>query len=386
VGQFVEIRVLSVNCANMETSSAEYDQFALSGAVMVDGKTHPFAFPTVALKTGWSWPYNEVLFSGWVEGDSVSIGAIGMDIDDSDGWAKTEADVRKVVEVIAKAASKLPVPYIGDVIGKIPDVIDFFTGLDDDDEVFRCAETVTLEVLGGGVTRTKTIEPRTRNSRMAGPITISDWNYSLTFAVTWTGQYDDFEDGPEIRETTRPHRDSVSSEWAGTWRSADREVACRISPSVRDLQWVDIESEVRGVITRTEGAAISQVSIELLPGESVSGIDDLAERMRRQHPIVAVTKPREHGTVIERLDPVVNRNWRRNLLEKTKLPTKPVVSPVGGGRVQLADGHVLEIHEALQNGEPDGFVLHYIGPAQVTDVIFPPAATDVVLTRPHDIT
>lgn len=338
MANYVEVRLIRVICHDKESSSAEHDVFALTGAVVVDGQTYPFAHPAVPLKTGWTFSYQMPLFAGWVHQPSIGIGALGMDLDNSDGWVKSEDDVRKVTKAVAKAASYLPVQYIDSVIEHIPDAIDFFAGLDEDDEVFRWAEDIPLERLAPGQTETKIIAPRVRGEKSA-LISISDWDYALEFGVTWQEPYPAFPPTKPTSWSTQPDTDTMPAAWLGGWESVSGGIECWITRSAGSSWHLDVHTKER------------------LPNGEVREFDTL-------------------GAAVAGISPVALR------LGGAGAAVDDAPAPGAGDRIQLANGCVLEMRRVFADGvEIDDRVIRYAGPGRVSDVLDAPSI-DIDLERP----
>lgn len=386
MANYVEVTLLRVVCNEMESSSAEHDVFALTGAVVVDGKTHPFAHPAIPLKTGWTFTYQMPLFAGWVDQPSIGIGALGLDLDNSDWWVKNEEDIRKVTSAVAKAASYLPVPYIDSVINGIPEVVDFFTGLDEDDEVFRWAQDISLEPLGPGQTRTKVLAPRVSGERSA-IISISDWDYSVEFAITWQAPYPSFGPSTPVTWTSRPHTDTMPAEWLGAWESESAGIECVITRSTDSMWSLDIHTKERlpnGDVREfdTRGVSIAGLNAEVLLRSAMTG--DLS-LMSATPAVLGVSTRTDAGFLIERLEPAVHALQPDEAVGDLWLGPISVLLPVAGDRVQLANGCVLEMRRTFADGvETGGRLVRYAGPASVTDILHNPPI-DVELERPLHI-
>ncbi|MCP2638398.1 hypothetical protein K0817_017740 [Microbacterium sp. HD4P20] len=107
----------------------------------------------------------------------MGTGALGLDLDNSDRWVKNEEDIRKVTGAVAKAASYLPVPYIGSVINGIPEVVgDVWRG---PGSVFLPVAGDRLQLASGCVLEMRRtfadgVETGGRLIRCAGPASVAD--------------------------------------------------------------------------------------------------------------------------------------------------------------------------------------------------------------------
>lgn len=327
----VTVTLIRAICNDMDSSVAEHDHFSLSGAVVVDGKTIPFAEVGQGMKTGWTFSYHRTLFQGWVEQPTVGLGAIGLDIDNSDWWVRNEEDVRKITSAVSKAASFLPIPYLDKVIDAIPGAVELVTGWDEDDVVFRWAQNVELPPLGPGVEDTIVLSPRTSSETAFG--IISDSDYTVEFAVTWQVQYPSLAGSstPTVW-TSRPLTGTLPAAWPGWWESESAGVTCIVTRNPDSLERLDVRTtEASPSETQREsatiGARISGTSADLLRGVVLDGA----------------------------------------------APAPAPTHPDRGDRVQLSNGCILEIREAVADGQPTGVtVLRYAGPGSVDDPLTNP--------------
>lgn len=387
MANYVEITLLRVVCNEMESSSAEHDVFALTGAVVVDGTTHPFAHPAIPLKTGWTFSYHMPLFAGWVDQPTVGIGALGLDLDNSDWWVKNEEDIRKVTGAVARAASYLPVPYIDSVIDGIPEVVDFFTGLDEDDEVFRWAQDIPLEPLGPGQKRTKVLAPRA-SGKTSAIITISDWDYSVEFAITWQAPYPSFGPTTPVTWTTRPDSDTMPAAWLGGWKSQAAGIECWITRSEGSMWTLDIHTKERlpdGEVREfdTLGASIAGLNAQVMVASALTG--EHLSLVSAAPAVLGLSTRTDAGLLVERLEPAVHALQPEEVVGDVWRAPISVLLPVAGDRVQLANGCVLEMRRTFADGvETGGRLVRYAGPAGVGDILHNPPI-DVELERPTHI-
>ena len=201
-------------------------------------------------------------------------------IDDSGWWVKNEDDIRKVTDVIGAAVAKTLAPFIGTIIKAIPEVVDFFKGLDEGDEVSRCAADMPLDAPGPGQSRTKVLEPRTRGSRTVSGLSISNWNYSVEFAVIGQVRTRRSALGSDVPHLGAAQRLDAAGGDKGAWESESRALTYLVERS-QGAPWpIDVtlkEALPTGTVeTKTERVSISGLNVEIAGASATSTFSSAA--------------------------------------------------------------------------------------------------------------
>lgn len=260
MGWFVEVYAASVECADIESVTAR-DMFAIVGSVLVDGRSHGFITPAMAVGRGEThmmggYPTGPgELYRGWSDSPRLGFTVRGYDIDDNDKWVRNRETIKKVVEAIEMITDDIPV--VGDIVSvaaKIPDVVDVFVDADSDDLVLGYTGWIDLVVGPSERTITQWKSIRTRRDDDTG---YSSSDYTLNLRIVSRQTAGSFGDVPVPR--LRPHRGSDLEDWVGAWQGPH--VDCAISRGtsalgVSDVLTVEITEQVDGGTTQIRERAV----------------------------------------------------------------------------------------------------------------------------------
>lgn len=391
----VTVRIGRVVCHDRESLS-EYDAFALTGAVVVDGHVHGFALEPVAVNERIAATYVDPIYRGRSQSRQIGLVLRGYDIDDNDRWKKHRAAIQETSDRLADAAEYVPVvgEYAALLLKHWPKVVDLVVSLDKDDLLLSVATAVDLPEVSPTLFRDShhSITVRGRRSDRTG---YSDWDYTVPVHFSYANL--DVPSFGQVAATThRPRKNSRAAEWVGVWESAH--VTCHVTPSARGADLLDVrvveQRAGRSVETSATGVAISRPVLDQLVVEA--GAVDLqttragaAEegglasgtvlgRAARQNPVAdalrggldtdrltgsgpvlgrdltqrAVVGPwREQVPTHDRLVERVPATEREGMSRHDKLVERvPVPERSGGDFVELPDDAVLEIYRILHDG------------------------------------
>lgn len=291
----LKVRIGRIVCRNTESLS-EYDNFALSGAVIVDGTVTPFDRDPVAVNERIAATYeNPTIFDGFSESLEVGLVLRGYDIDNNDKWVANRERIGEASEKIAEVVEYVPIigEYAAMILEKWPDVVDVFVDLDENDLLLSHAQAVTLPAVSalkeGMSHHAVTIRFMRRD-----PFGYSDWDYSLPIHFDYRN-LDVPSLGHVAAESTRPRAGSAASEWLGTWQSGS--VSAHVAAADGGGLDVSVSETIDGVTSQvqTKGVEISRVYLEQI----VTPVDEGAPFTR-----VVVERPAgSRARVVEPFDP-----------------------------------------------------------------------------------
>lgn len=236
---FVEVYAASVECADTESINSD-DVFAIVGSVLVDGASHGFVTPALAVGPGETHSMGGYptgpgeLYRGWSDSPRIGFIVRGYDLDDNEQWVRNRETVKEVVDAIEKITENIPVVgVIAAVAAKIPDVVDLFVDADSDDLVLGHAGWIDLTP--GPPERTVT-EWRTIRTRRDDDTGYSSSDYTLNLRIVHRQTAGSFGSSPVPR--LRPHRGSNLDDWVGVWQGPH--VDCAISRATSALGTSDV--------------------------------------------------------------------------------------------------------------------------------------------------
>ncbi|RPE81965.1 hypothetical protein [Vulcaniibacterium tengchongense] len=371
----VTVRVLEVTCNDKESGGDNRDSFILLGAVVADGQSHAFGFEGVALRSDESFTYYESVFEGIVDQGVIGLALSGWETDRSSDWKRVREDVKKVAEGVATVVDKLDIPVVGTIASKvieyIPEGIDFFARLDKDDNILKWAGELPLSSPPHRES-TEVYTFRARGKKKAGFVVLSTWDYEVTVAVTCADLVPLFPaDTPAIRWSRREHVDSKVEDWLGRFRNG--RVACSIVESRSLFGPLKIHfTDETGQEFEIPRARIVNRSAPLVEAHHGNVLTLRPLGMKRIEGEPRVTNAA--ALLVSRGDDLAKIRDRAHPAEvsrrKNKLLEKHVLLALGGDRVALPNGGILEIHETLADGEPTGgHALRYVRPATLDSVL-----------------
>ena len=380
----VTVRVLSVRCNDKESGPDNSDAFILMGAVVVDRQVHPFGFETVALRSNEYFPYEQDVFTGIIEAGPLGLALSGWETDRSADWYNVREDVAFATEKVGTFVNALPLPYhmgeiAGFVIEKIPAAVDFFDELDDDDNIFKWAGELPQESMPENtITRVYTFNSRGATT-VAGAITLSDWDYDITVAVTWRELAPSFPPVVEARWTYVAKDKSKARQWLGHFENGP--IRCFVSPSGSVVSPLKISfSDENGQHYDIERTGVANTSI------SLDRVDVAHGPVFRPESRPLPRHPNSNATGFSRIydRPPVLLGGGEPSSEISEVAEVSPLLRLGGDRVALPNGGILEICDTLANGQRTGaFALRYVRPANVDSILLLSSAdVDVMLTSP----
>lgn len=277
MGWFVEVYASSVECADTESITTD-DIFAIIGSVLVDGQSHGFITPAMAVGPGETHDMGGYptgpgqLYRGWSDSPRLGFIVRGYDLDDNDKWVRNRETIKQVVEKIEKITDDIPV--VGDIVSvaaKIPDVVDVFVDADSNDLVLGSAGWIDLTVgpPENTVTEWKTI--RTRRDDDTG---YSSSDYTLNLRIVHVQTTASL--GDARTPNLRPHRGSKLDSWIGAWQGPH--INCAISRAtsalgVSNVLTVEITEQVNGQSNQIRERAV-RINKPFLAG-AVSGTNNI---------------------------------------------------------------------------------------------------------------
>lgn len=379
----VSVRILDVTCIDKESGSDNRDAFILLGAVVANGKSHAFGFETVALRSNESFSYYERVFNEIVESGPIGLALSGWETDRSSDWARVRGDAKKTAEVVGAVVDKLDIPVVGSavaaIIEHIPHAIDFFASLDKDDNILKWAGELSLESPPHQqASRVYTFNASGR--KMAGPVVLSDWNYQVTVEVACTDLVPLFPANThEPTWTKRELSGSKVKDWLGTFKFGA--VSCSIGRSDSFFGPLRIWfTDETGENFEIASASIAGKTSQLM---KVKNGNDLLLKPVGIRPVAAQARVTNAAGILatQRFDHVSRLGSATAVEPELALAAQPIFLQLGGDRVALPNGGVLEIHETLADGKPTGGrVLRYARPATVDSLLaFTPLDVDLVL-------
>lgn len=249
-----------VVCYDRESLS-EYDHFALTGAVVVDGQVTAFACTPVAVNERIKSSLSpRVVFDGFTDSRDVGIVLRGYDIDNNDGWAKHGDQIKEVSSHLADAVSYVPV--VGEIAAAVlehwPKVVDAFVDFDKDDLLLSHATTVTLPEESALDPRRAfhSISVRASRDDITG---YSNWDYSVGINFSYSNS-DVPSLGHHLELTNKPVRLSAPEDWIGIWDG--EKISCVLTASTHGAGLLDVIVEDRRESPHPErvstGVAISK--------------------------------------------------------------------------------------------------------------------------------
>lgn len=408
VAYAVKVRLGRVVCRDRESLS-EYDQFALMGAVIVDGTTTTFERAPIAVNERIAGSYSDSLvFSGSSSSRQIGLVLRGYDVDNNTKWKKNRAKVQEAMNTLADYVGYVPVVGEGAaaILKHWPKVVDAAVDLDKDDVLLSISTTVTLPEVSATLFKDSHHEIEVRFKR-DDPTGYSDWDYSLSLLFTYSN-LDVPSFGRSPKESIRPFKRSRAKDWIGAWESPN--VSCEIANSPHGRELLDVTVKVRslGRTSETESTAvpISKVFLERLA----------VELSKEKVPTTAGAGEAFTRTVVERAsgnrsavvsavlsEPSIDM-WSvagrgasgagRSRRSKSgvdisqrleQIVAVPEREQSGADLLELGGDAVLEIYEVLHDGKRKaGHQLRYVHPvSSLTALAF--GAVDEMLRRRVDV-
>ncbi len=261
----VSVQLGRLICRNKESSSAPHDIFALAGAVVVDGKRHPFAMPSVPINERQPWTYFETIYDGFSETPQIGLELLGLDIDDNEKWVNNREDAGKLAEKMSDLSEYIPV--VGDiaswVIKAIPEVVDQFVEWDKNDELLKLTKNVDMaaEAAVPYHEGSQTVEVKFSGS---DPVGYSDWDYSLFVTVTCRFSPAVPFGNHKVEKSLTPFINSRRTDWIGDWEGGSVRCAVRAAKHSESLLDVFVTETGPGETDyETLGVGISKVFLEV---------------------------------------------------------------------------------------------------------------------------
>jgi hypothetical protein len=269
------IRIGRVVCRDPESLS-EYDNFGLSGSVIVDGAVTPFAMETVAVNERIAATYaNPVIFDGFADSRDIGLVLRGYDVDNNDWWMRHREEIAETSSDAAEVVEYVPVigEYAAKILEKWPKVVDFFVDLDEDDVLLNHAQGVTLPEASPFLTGKSHYAITIRFMR-SDPTGYSDWDYSLPIHFEYQNVATPSL-GHTAAETVRPLAGSQPSDWLGPWVAG--KVSCHIAESAEVPNGFDVSvtehADGRDSVVESKGVGISRVYLEQIVNPVHEGIE-----------------------------------------------------------------------------------------------------------------
>jgi len=379
---FVEVYAASVECADTESIASD-DMFAIVGSVLVDGRSHGFITPAMAVGPGETHTMGGYptgpgeLYRGWSDSPRLGFIVRGYDIDDNEKWVRNRETIKEVVEAIEKITDDIPV--VGDIVSvaaKIPDVVDVFVDADSDDLVLGHIGWIDLTAGPPERTITEWTTIRTRRDDDTG---YSDSDYTLNLRIVHRQTAGSFGDRPVPR--LRPHRGSGLDDWIGVWQGPH--VDCAISRAtsalgVSDVLTVQITEQVDGRTTQISERAV-RINKPFL-ADAVTGPSNVPTSRQPEEnqagPLIGsgTVEGRGAGRDGGAVGGIGSIRTERDERGETRA-TESVVDVLGrsaGGRwtsradyLSVDQDVVLELYQQRVGGEVVGARLRYLRPASI---------------------
>lgn len=377
-------------CRDRESESP-YDSFALSGAVVVDGKPYAFAKDPVSANETISIVFgDDLLWQGTSGSNTVGLVLRGYDIDDNDKWRQHREEIGKYNDLLAKAIAALPGggTVVAGVLKVWPDVVDQFVDWDQNDLLMSAAFDVELpppSQFAGAPPVWHAVSHRESGSSL-----VSSWDYEVFVHFRYTsGETVPFPSGtPKV--TYRPFHQSTLDDWIGTWDATVKTVEPTAPPVTCTIRRSAIGSTLDVSVTERRGVAQTYEYSDLTPpdhGIGEVGKGDIESANTTAHVAAVETSGRSgvsrFGTDLAgrravRETPSTDPRWARRFEDAQRDPS-PFVEPSSRWKsdvseatdelpfetdvLRLGPDAALAMYEIVQDDDsPIGKALMYLRP------------------------